>query len=237
MHIREKVTDTTKYNHPALLFVRTSINRFISLLCMYSQARKSPVMNRHSCILEHPSRGGFLPAVDRDLDCSYLHYSDEDYDWIRSRKAVDSDASSPRNGIVFRNETGHIKKAATASLVEGECFYTLYPSQLNVNQLPNRLGYFEDLTQYCGFCFNRSKYIEPLISTVPGKSLLDWTLYIDQLKRANVNGCNTLREKQLIIVSYFFEMCYDICLSPRHNVSKNPGFESILGIFDNRKTV
>ena len=149
---------------------------------MYGQARKSPVMNRNSCILEHPSRGGFLPAVDRDLEGSYLHYSNEDYHWIRSGKAVGSDASSPRNGIMFRNETGHIKKAATISLVEGEWFYILYPSQLNKNQLTNQLGYFEDLTQYCGFCFNLSKYIEPLISTVPSESLSDWTLYINQLK-------------------------------------------------------
>ena len=119
IHIREKVTDTTKHNHPALLFVRANINRFISLLCMYGQARKSPVMNRNSCILEHPLRGGFLPAVDRDLEGSYLHYSDEDYHWIRSGKAVGSDASSPRNGIVFRNETGHIKKAVAKYLVDG----------------------------------------------------------------------------------------------------------------------
>ena len=42
-----------------------------------------------------------------------------------------------------------------------------------------------------------------------------------------------MREKQLVVVGYFFEMCYDICLSPGRNVSNNPGFETILGVFNN----
>ena len=78
-HIQTKIHDTSKHNHPALLFVRANKNRFIALLCMYGQARKSPVMNANSCLLEHPSRGGFLLAIDRNLERSYLHYSEEDY--------------------------------------------------------------------------------------------------------------------------------------------------------------
>ena len=79
-------------------------------------------MNSSSFILKYPSRRAFIVAVDRDLGGSYLHYSDEDYHWIWSRKAVGSDFSYPKNGIIFRNETGHIKKTATTSLVDGECF-------------------------------------------------------------------------------------------------------------------
>ena len=88
------------------------------------------------------------------------------------------------------------------------------------------------LTQYCGFSFNRLNNVSGLISTVKGGCLLDWSLYTNQLKQTNIRGCNTFREKQLVIVGYFFELCYDICLSPRYNVSRNPGFESILGVFD-----
>ena len=57
--------------------------------------------------------------------------------------------------------------------------------------------------------------------------------FIMHLTRLNIRGANTLREKQLIVVGYFFELCYDICLSPSVNVSNNPGFESILGVFNN----
>ncbi len=127
-----------------------------------------------------------------------------------------------------------MKKAVSASLVDGECFYTLYPSRSNVNQLPNRKGYFEDLTQYCDFSFHRTKDIEGLIERNTDTSLFDWDVYIEYLDRSNVGGLKTLTEKQLTVVGYFFDMRYDLCLSPSANVSNNPGFESIIGVFNNR---
>ena len=33
------------------------------------------------------------------------------------------------------------------------------------------------------------------------------------------------------VISYLFELGYDLALSPENNVSRSPGFESILGIF------
>lgn len=107
----------------------------------------------------------------------------------------------------------------------------------NNNQLPNKIGNFEDLTQYCGFCFNRASNVSGLMSTVEGECLLDWSLYTNRLEQTNIRGCSTYREKQLVVIGYLFELCYDICLSPRDNISRNPGFEYILGVFDNRKTV
>ena len=191
--------------------------------------------NPNACLLQHPSRGGWRVAEDTALEGSYLHYSTEDLKWVRSVKAVGSNES--KHGIVKRNEEGHRKKAATATLLDGECFYTLYPSESNTNQLPNRMGCFEDLIQYCGFCFNRSENVDPMISTIEGSCLFDWSMYITSLEKANIRGSSTLKEKQLTVVGYFFELCYDICLSPRANVSNNPGFESILGVFDNAKSL
>ena len=235
-HIKTKVLDHTKHNHPALLFVRVNLNRYVALLCFSRQARQSSVMNHNSCLLQQPSGSGFLPALDEELEGSYLHYSNDEGAWVRSGKAIGSDMLSPINGIVCRNKMGNSKKAATASLVDGECFYTMYPSRSNSNQLSNRMGYFDDLTQYCGFSFKKSEDVEALISTVDGKCLFDWSLYINQLKTANIHGCKTLREKQLFVVGYFFEMCYDICLFLRHNVSNNQGLETILGVFDSCRT-
>ena len=123
-HIQSKIADPTKHNHPALLFVHANLNRFVALLWLFGQARRSPVMNPNSCLLAQPSVGGFLLAVDSALEGSYLHYSTEEDHWIRSGKAVGSDSSNPINGIVLRNEKGHLKKAKSASLVDGECFYT-----------------------------------------------------------------------------------------------------------------
>ena len=35
-HIKTKILDHTKHNHPALLFVRANLNRYAALLCFFS---------------------------------------------------------------------------------------------------------------------------------------------------------------------------------------------------------
>ena len=172
-------------------------------------------------------------AVDPALEGSYLHYRKEGCRLIRGGKVVGDDNSSPVNGLVRRNEEGHRKKAVSSSLLDGECFYTLYPSQSNKNQFPNKRGYFEELSLYCGFSFIRNKNVDGLTSTDNG--ILDWSMYIRHLDKSNIRAAKTLREKQLTVVGYFIKMCYDIYLCPRHNVSNNPGFENILGMYDNAK--
>ena len=119
-----------------------------------------------------------------------------------------SNASQPICGLVRRNAEGHAKKCMTSTLLDGECFYTLYPSELNMNQLPNKLGHFEDLTQYCGFSFHRGSDVEGLVSTDEGRNLFDWSVYIEGLEKSKVGGLKTLREKQLTVIGYFFELCY-----------------------------
>ena len=63
-----------------------------------------------------------------NLDQRYLHYSIEELQWIRTGKVVGSDEI--QNGLVDRSEKGHRKKAATASLDDGECFYSLLREQI-----------------------------------------------------------------------------------------------------------
>ena len=173
-HIRNKIADQSKHNHPALLFVATNLNRFAALICYYGQARTKPVMHPDACLLVNPTRGGFVEAKDTELEGSYLRYSTKEFIWIRSGRVVGSDVLM--NRIVKRNESGHKKKAATASLLDGVGFYTLYPSQLSKNQLLSRIGYFEDLKLYSGFCFKRNGNVSGLVSTNDGAGLLDWSI-------------------------------------------------------------
>ena len=77
-------------------------------------------MNRRNYLLQYSSHGGFIPAEDSTLKCSYLHYSTKEFTWIQSGKAVGSNGSG--HSIVKRNEEGHVKKAGSASLMDGECF-------------------------------------------------------------------------------------------------------------------
>ena len=77
--------------------------------------------------------------------------------------------------------------------------------------------------------------MEGLSSMDKCKCLFYWSVYINHLERSKVGGLKTLREKQLTVVGYFFELFYDICLSPSFNTSNNPGFEEILGVFNNAR--
>ena len=75
--------------------------------------------------------------------------------------------------------------------MDGERFYTLYPSISNHNQLADRMGYFEDLGQYCGFCF----YSDDVDALIAVDRLFDWSVYINHLEKIIMKNVNTLREK------------------------------------------
>ena len=63
---------------------------------------------------------------DVEIEEIYLHYLNEEFEWILIGKVIGSDKSGYR--LVKRNDEGHWKKVVPAPLVDGECFYTLYPS-------------------------------------------------------------------------------------------------------------
>ena len=99
-----------------------------------------------------------MVATDTWVEGSYLHYNHEDMIWIRSGKALGSNETSLTNGLMKRHEA-HQQRATSSALIDGECFYTLYPSQNNKNQLPNKLGYFEELRLYCSFSSNWNDHV------------------------------------------------------------------------------
>ena len=54
-----------------------------------------------------------------------------------------------------------------------------------------------------------------------------------KIGESNLSGCRDVRDKQLVLIGYFFELGYELMLSPNQDVSENPGFESFLGIYNN----
>ena len=139
-------------------------------------------MHHNACLSQNPSCGGFVVAEDAELEGIYLHYLTEEFKWIRTGKAVGSDESE--KVIVKRNEDGHRKTAAPASLLDSECFYILYPSRSNVNQLPNQMGHFEDLQLYSGFCFSRKGNVDNMVSIVEGDGFFG-LISLHQMLREN----------------------------------------------------
>ena len=103
-HIRTKVNDPSKHNHPALLFVKANLNRFTALLYFSEQAKYSRVLNHKGSILKDTSKGGFVAATYYELERSYLHYFNDGCKFVQRGKAVGSDNLFPVSGIVQRNE-------------------------------------------------------------------------------------------------------------------------------------
>ena len=155
---------------------------------------------------------------------------------MRAGKVAGSDLSDPRCDFKRRNAT-HFHAAKTTHLDSETSseFYTCYPSITNPNHSNVlRSGFFEDLQQYAALSFNRTENTDGLTKTNE-EGLFVWSE--DAIKKTdamNVGSCKTLRERQLVLIAYLFEIAYDLCVSLINNVSQNLGFESCLGICHNR---
>ena len=58
--------------------------------------------------------------------------------------------------------------------------------------------------------------------------IFEWDVTtMNAINKWNVTG--TTKEKQLVLVSYLFELVYDLMITPGNNVSVNGGFESCHG--------
>ena len=52
---------------------------------------------------------------------------------------------------------------------------------------------------------------------------------IEKLSKGGSTVGMDLVNAKLEMVAYFFELAYDLCLSPQDNVSQSPGFEKYIG--------
>ena len=160
----------------------------------------------------------------RNHEGCYLYYDYQARQFIRSGK------------VVFRSfQTRHKEHRKGAELHRAEDrksnFYKSYPTKGSVqgSQLSSRLGYFDDLRLYCGLGFNRfTAGHHALFYKEAGSAVLLWDdLTLRRLQNAKVGGDTDITEKQLHMVGYLFELCYDLAIPPDNNVSRSPGFEAL----------
>ena len=185
--------------------------------------------NSRTSLLCPPGDSFIIAGTDEilDLEGAYLYYDIDDSCWIRSGKVIGNDRSFGK-----RNKE-HAKKALELTMDSlKSLFYRTYPSKNAPSNGCVRNGYFENLVMYVALGFSRK---QPQHLKLVGKEdgLLSWEgAILQKLEKASLVGCNGgLKGKQLHAVGYLFELCYDLALSPDRNLSQNPGFESLLGIF------
>ena len=92
----------------------------------------------------------------------------------------------------------------------------------------NKKRFFHQLQVFVALAFDRTS-TSHLVDT-SNLGVFEWDdVTMDHIKKWRVNG--TVVDKQLIMVSYLFELVYDMMISPADNVSLNGGFESCHGVF------
>lgn len=101
-------------------------------------------------------------------------------------------------------------------------FYRENPAR-GVPNLGGVDGYFENLDMYCALAFDRKDDLSPFCPNEDDDSLFVWSR--DTLKELNKRS-RPLKEKQLDMLAYLWEIVYDLLLGADDNVSESPGFET-----------
>ena len=104
-----------------------------------------------------------------------------------------------------------------------------------------RQGFFDELVPYVGLGFARQVpgSLDNLYSTGTSESVFSGPEnHFKRLRAVKFRGVgdDDVKEKQLHAVGYMVELAYDLALSSTFNVSRSPGFETILGIFGNQSS-
>jgi hypothetical protein len=118
---------------------------------------------------------------------------------------------------------------------EHSLFHLTFPRKDAAFDPESRSGWFDDLTQYVGLGFDPedSTAMQTIIDTGPDGIFLWPETMLDNLGKSDRCG-NSMPLKQRAMVSYLFEIFYDLALDPARNVSISPGFEQYLRDFMRR---
>ena len=160
----------------------------------------------------------FKPITPREekLVGSYLFYTDKHGRVIRSGKAYGREQNF---GVRMR--------AHKSGSFRGESFfYRMYPDESKLDTGTRVMGCFQDLQAFIGFAFDKDE-CDVLLKDSKDGGLMRWSE--DALKLAQKFPIGeTLREKQIHMVTYTFEIVDDMMIEPRLNVSESGSMEPLM---------
>ena len=143
---------------------------------------------------------------------------------MRSRKVAG-------RGFKVRNKE-HI--SAAKSPTPTSTFYHLYPSNESSRVTNKRKGHFESLLQVVAVEFDPNcEQVNTLDKDYKHGGVFILSKREEESIRSSMKtlNCRTNVKFQHML-AYKMELGYDLALSPNDVVSSNPGFESILGVFE-----
>jgi hypothetical protein len=81
------------------------------------------------------------------------------------------------------------------------------------------------LEQYCALGFSRQDKSHQSLYATTGNGIFK------RIGEIKFPGAKVLADKQLHMIGYMIELCYDLALSLDHNISESAGFETPLGFW------
>ena len=224
VHVKNRVKQAVKKNHWILRFAFKNLP-IIAATMILSKHLKLDLncLGESECLLSS-NANQFIPCLAFPRrEGAYLYFDVNRGVFIRSGKVV-------RRGFQLRHDE-HL--AASKEEKSSSHFYFMYPSKEGKRkEKRDKLGCFEHLIQIIGAGFDPAS--EPAMQV--NKNYNEGGLLImSKDDHCRIKSCLkkelTVVQKFQEVIAYLFEFGYDLALSPVNNVSRSPGFESILGIF------
>ena len=153
---------------------------------------------------------------------TYLYFDSNRNHFIRSGKATGS--------TLHNRHAQHIRSATNQSTMTTSKFYRSYPAKQT--NLPNtsRLGWFESLHPVVAFGFSPTN-LDVITTDISEGGIIMIKEVKEKVEQMNKQTTQPYTAKAATMIAYLFELVYQLCLCPHHDISENPGFESVLGCF------
>jgi hypothetical protein len=222
-HIDERVEDKKKHTHWCLKLAKKNlaVNAALMVLSEHVKDDLSVCGLNEDLLAVNPSRFRACTEVP-SKEGAYLYFDRNNYRFIRSGKVT-------RRGFEVRHQE-HFK--ASKAPQSSSDFYMFYPSLESPRcRYTTKRGVFEKLVQLVGAGFTPTSDSAKAMDR-------DWTeggmliMSNEDKKKIKTSMGTKVKELQKFqdICAYQLEFGYDLAIGPGNNVSRSPGFESVLGV-------
>lgn len=234
-HIVDKVA-AARRQHWCLHWVRANLGVMCALAMVQGhlrlKVRSDP--GAHECLLT-PLITRFIKVDEtvKRLEGAYVHWhtspilvlgeEPEIQEPVRTGKV----AGRTRNFGVRNPEH---KSGSTLTHANPTWFYQLFPSRdcMMDSEPAGRRGYFEELSMHVLVGFDRKDEVAMQSLCDTQKQMFVWPANICKLLHENKWLDLNFRDKQLQMLSFLWELFYELTLSTDADVSESPGFEKFL---------
>ena len=225
--INGRVTEETKRNHPIWDFAERNLPICAAYMILVGHVKSDlPRLREKDSLLAFESNN-FIPVTRFPKRHGAYVQKDE-----KQREIVRSGKKNSHGAVVegfAKRIAEHEKGCKSENPISN--FYKLYPSKSTKrSSMASKRGLYEDLSHGIAAGFDPKGRVAQLVNC-------SWdeggVLVLNAQDKQRVSSSMPKRkytdvEKFQILLSYLFELAYDVAIAPALNVSESPGFESFL---------